>query len=324
MSNWAHFMVELNKELLNKGDGRAYLLNNLTSRLRAIAKIRKSDNIFLYGSAFLQKPNIHQWTSLVREDINGIMNSLYSMNNNKLIIVLHTPGGEGAAADAIVEYLQNKFEYIEVIVPYMAMSAGTMISLSGDCVIMGKQSQLGPIDPQFPLDGAPVAANNVIKTFNRAKKEIAADPNLSLLWQPILSQIKPGFIDECEEESKLGEETLKKSLIERNLIAMDRNDPKKEKMASKLAKYLNGNYEDGNVKNKQIRAHSQRIGIDDLKALGFTNNLNIESLEANQKLQDEVMSAYHLMTILFERTPTTKIIHSPNTGGWSKEYHNPN
>ena len=314
----------------DKNSGRAYLLDNLTSRLRAIAKLRKADNIFLYGSAFLQKQDTPpNFTMMMQEDINGIMNTLYGMkfiknkkHRNKIIIVLHIPGGDSYAANSIVEYLQNKFDYIEVIVPCVAMSAGAMLSLSSDCIIMGKQSQLGPIDPEVILNEKFVTANDMITTFNKAKKEIAADPNLSLLWQPTLRDIKPGFIDGCEQALKSSEETLKRSLIERDLIIMDSNDSGKEKVAKKLLKHLNGNYENDNDQNKKTRAHSRRIGIEDLKTICFPNNLNIELLEDNQKLQDEVMSAYHLMTILFEHSPITKIIHPSHTSGWAKEFHN--
>ena len=336
MSNWAYHTLQLRDQLSqNENSGRKYLLDNLTARLEAIAKLRGTDNIFLYGSAFLQKPHIPlELTMMVQEDINGIMSALYGMNivkdkkhENKLIIVLHTSGGDGYAVNSIVEYLQNKFEYIEVIVPCVAMSAGTMLSLSGDCVIMGKHSQLGPIDPQLPLNGEYVAANDVIKEFNKAEKEISTNPNLSLLWQPILEHIRPGFIGKCKQELKLSEETLKRSLIERNLIVKGNSDPeKREEVAEDLAKYLNGNYGDDAAVDKQIRVHAQGIGIDDLKQKCSPNDLNIKPLESNQKLQDEVMSAYHLMTILFEFSPITKIIHSPNMAiaGWSKEFHDPN
>ena len=332
MNNWAYYDLQLRKQLSkDKNSGRAYLLSNLTSKLQAIARLRNVDNIFLYGSAFLQKTDIHsEWTMMMQEDINGIMSALHGMkivkdkkHKNKLIIVLHTSGGDSYAVNSIVDYLQNKFEYIEVIVPCVAMSAGTMLSLSGDCVIMGKHSQLGPIDPQLSLNGEYVAANDVIKEFNMARKEISTNPNLSLLWQPILEHIKPGFIGRCGQELKLSEETLRRSLIERSLIIMDSKSSNKVTVAGELAKYLNGNYEDDATVDKPIRAHAQGIGIDDLKRKCSPNDLNIEPLESNQKLQDEVMSAYHLMTILFGNTPITKIIYSPHTTEWTKEFHYP-
>ena len=53
---------------------------------------------------------------------------------------------------------------IRVIVPHMAMSAGTMIACSSREIIMGKESSLGPIDPQYHN----VPAQGVLKEFERA------------------------------------------------------------------------------------------------------------------------------------------------------------
>ena len=48
-----------------------------------------------------------------------------------------------AAAEAIVNYLRLKFDYdIRVIVPQLAMSAGTMIACAAKEIIIGKQSSL--------------------------------------------------------------------------------------------------------------------------------------------------------------------------------------
>ena len=66
----------------------------------------------------------------------------------------------------IVKYLRTKFNNdISVIVPHLAMSAGTMIACSAKEIIMGKQSSLGPNDPQF--NGVP--AYSIKMEFEQAK-----------------------------------------------------------------------------------------------------------------------------------------------------------
>jgi ClpP class serine protease len=67
-----------------------------------------------------------------------------------LDLILHTPGGDGAAAESLVDYLRSMFgRDIRAIIPQIAMSAGTMIACSCKTIIMGKQSSLGPVDPQY-------------------------------------------------------------------------------------------------------------------------------------------------------------------------------
>ena len=95
-----------------------------------------------------------EFTLITKEDINGFMSIVKGLDCSKgLTLILHTPGGIPVAAESIVKYLREKFNNIEVIIPTYAMSAGTMIALGADNIIMGKHSFLGPIDPQFMLSG---------------------------------------------------------------------------------------------------------------------------------------------------------------------------
>ena len=79
------------------------------------------------------------------------MTVIHQLDRDKgLDLILHTPGGDTAATESIVDYLHNMFgNNIRAIVPQLAMSAGTMIACSCKEIIMGLQSSLGPIDPQL-------------------------------------------------------------------------------------------------------------------------------------------------------------------------------
>lgn len=65
-------------------------------------------------------------------------------------LILHTLGGDPYAAAKIVNILHKNFTQVSVIVPYWAMSAGTLIALGGNKVILSEASQLGPLDMQIP------------------------------------------------------------------------------------------------------------------------------------------------------------------------------
>jgi ClpP class serine protease len=108
-------------------------------------------NVIVYYSAFLQKPNpefqLHLQVS--DSDKNGFMATVHQMDRTKgLDLFLHTPGGDAAATESLVHYLREMFGTdIRAVVPQIAMSAGTMIALSCKEILMGKHSNLGPIDP---------------------------------------------------------------------------------------------------------------------------------------------------------------------------------
>lgn len=157
-----------------------------------ISKIRKTSTVIFYASAFLQKPN--NSSSIAREDINGFMNALYKVKTqSSLTLILHTPGGDLNAVESIVDYLHSKFDYIEVIVPYLAMSGGAMISLASNLLVLGRQSQLGPIDPQLNIGTSIHSARAILEGFNKAKADIENNIKLAHLWAPILQSMGGGL-----------------------------------------------------------------------------------------------------------------------------------
>ena len=131
-------------------------------------------NVIVYYSGWLSKPGI-PGVDINDLDMAGFMENVKDIDCSKgLDLILHTPGGNPTAAESIVKYLRIKFNNdIRVIVPHLAMSAGTMIACSGKEIIMGKHSSLGPVDPQ--LNGLP--AYSVKKEFEEAKNDLLKNPN---------------------------------------------------------------------------------------------------------------------------------------------------
>ena len=46
--------------------------------------------------------------------------------------------------------------------------------------------------------------------------------------------------------------------------------------------------------------------------------LDIEILEDDQDFQDEVLTAYHMATLVFEQTPVAKLMRNDQGRGWIK------
>ena len=61
--------------------------------------------------------------------------------------LLQTPGGLVDATEKIISLLRHSLNDYRVIVPSWAKSAGTVIALSADRILLGVNSELGPIDP---------------------------------------------------------------------------------------------------------------------------------------------------------------------------------
>ncbi|MFN9812541.1 MAG: SDH family Clp fold serine proteinase [Deltaproteobacteria bacterium] len=67
----------------------------------------------------------------------------------KISLVLHTRGGNTLAAWSLVNLIRQFCDDFEVIVPAKAQSAGTLIAMGANAIVMTKQATLGPIDPSI-------------------------------------------------------------------------------------------------------------------------------------------------------------------------------
>ncbi|MGA9761262.1 MAG: hypothetical protein WBQ14_02440 [Gaiellaceae bacterium] len=214
--------------------------------------------------------------SIILEDMQGMMEVCKDIDGPNLDILLHSPGGSPEAAASIVRYLRTKFSHIRVFVPLAAMSAATMWALAGDVIVMGKHSQLGPIDPQMVAGAWTAPARAILRQFEQAREE-CKDPSLLGAWLPILQQYGPALIQQCEAAEALALR-LVQEWLEQYMFAGATDAPQKaEDIAGYFADY-------------EIH-QSHALGIDREQARD--QNVVIEDLESDQALQDAVLSVHH-------------------------------
>lgn len=255
--------------------------------LKKLSELTKRNTIAYY-SAFLLKSGVSNLDLDINDnDMNGFMNAVRGMDCTKgLDLILHTPGGDPTAAEAIVSYLKEKFDKdIRVIVPQIAMSAGTMIACSGKEIIMGRQSSLGPIDPQF--SGIP--AHNIKAEFEEAKEDLKNNPQHVQYWAIKLQQYPAAFMKTAIDAIELSEELVKSWLSDVMLKGQT-------KRIEKAVAFL-GSHEASKV-------HARHYNYKECQK----NGLEISLLEDNDKLQDAVLSVHHSFIVTFERTRAVKII----------------
>ena len=255
-------------------------------------------NTIAYYSGFLQKPRVEQAT-IDDNDKNGLMTVINKLDRTKgLDLILHTPGGDLAAAESIVDYLKQMFgKDIRAIVPQIAMSAGTMIACSCKSIVMGKQSNLGPIDPQFR--GIP--ARGVVDEFNRAMVEVKADAQKIPIWQVIIAKYHPTFIGECENAIKWSKQMATKWLTD-NMLSQYPD-------AAQRAEYIVDFLSD----TGGTMSHSKHIGIDDCEKIGLTIE-RLENLmpESTIDFQDCILSIHHSFMHTFSNSSSVKVIENHN------------
>ena len=94
---------------------------------------------------------------LTIEDSETVLMEIRKTPDEKPIdLIVHTPGGLALAAEMIAIALKAHPARTCVIVPFYAMSGGTLIALAADEIVMEPYAVLGPVDPQ--IGGFPAAA----------------------------------------------------------------------------------------------------------------------------------------------------------------------
>lgn len=285
MANWNEILDEL------KATGSAHdvVRRNYLRKLHE----KTGRNVIVYYSGWLQKPGL-QGTELNDSDKNGFMNTIHGLDRNMgLDLILHTPGGETAATESLVDYLRSTFGTdIRAIVPQLAMSAGTMIACACKQIMMGRQSSLGPIDPQF--QGIP--AHGIVEEFKRAHQEIKADQSKMAVWQPIIAKYPPAFIGECEKAIQWSEVMVKEWL----LSGMLNGQPDAKKIADNIVAELGD--------HALTKSHARHLSLERCKQMG----LSVISMEDDQELQDVILSVHHSCIHTLSATPAYKIIENQN------------
>ncbi len=104
------------------------------NQLERISKLRGSDVLAIVADLNKDSAPI----SISYPDLLPLQEQLQNLKGNKLDLILETPGGSGEVAEDIVRILRDKYEEIAVIVPGYAKSAGTIIAMSADEILMGQ------------------------------------------------------------------------------------------------------------------------------------------------------------------------------------------
>jgi hypothetical protein len=290
MPNWNDVLAEL--EGYSKGPHDQL-------RLKYLQQLHEHTkrNVLVYYSGWLQKPSLQGGNfSISDADKTGFMTCSHGMNRSLgLDLILHTPGGDVAATESIIDYLHSLYDgNIRAIIPQMAMSGGTLIALSCKSIVMGRQSSLGPIDPQ--IGGMP--AQGILEEFKLAASDIKEDASRIPIWQPIIGKYWPTLITSCQHAIDWSDDLLRRFLSSCMYAGQDPADCnlKIEAIADALGK------------QSTSKSHNRHISQERALKLG----LNIERLEEDGRLQDIILSLHHALTITFAQTGVTKIVENHN------------
>ena len=127
-------------------------------------------------------------------------------------LLLHTPGGSIDAAEKLIRMVRSKVGKAEfyIIVPEFAKSAGTLMVLGADRVVMSDMSELGPIDPQLPFPDSYgkvrwQAVQNYLDAYDEYTKTLTEQPG-NVAAQMMLGKLDPAIVKLCQAVRKRAEQ----------------------------------------------------------------------------------------------------------------------
>lgn len=137
-----------------------YSREEMYNRLIALETYLDADVIAYYG----------QMMAGVDSDFKFVIEALHDSkeetHHRKLYVILTTTGGSIGPVERIVNIMRHFYDEVDFIVPDYAYSAGTILCMSGNNILMNYNSVLGPIDPQVQnREGHMVAALGYLDKF---------------------------------------------------------------------------------------------------------------------------------------------------------------
>lgn len=269
-------------------------------------------NTILYYSGWLQKPAryVTPLMSISDGDKNGFMSAVHGLDVSRgLDIVLHTPGGDIAATESLIDYLNQKFQGdMRAIVPQLAMSGGTIIACACKEIVMGKQSSLGPIDPQ--INGWP--ASGIVSEFYNASDEMRRDKSKINAWGPVISSYPPSLIEICKKaidwSRELANAYLSGSMFKEEL---EHDHDATQERIQDIIRIL--------TDQDLTKSHSRHIPMPTCQEIG----LKITEMEEDQELQDIILSVHHSSALTIMNTSAIKIIENQDGQAYISAYTKP-
>lgn len=279
-------------EYLDKNLNFESLSQERKTLLKKIASIRCGHDILVYAVDINKRAPV----SMDNSDIIPFTDLLSDLKGNENIdIILHTPGGLAEVVQKLVSAIRAKYKNVSVIVPGMAMSAGTIFSMSANEILMGKTSSLGPIDAQMVYGGKQYSAEAFLSGLEKIKQEVQLTGKLNPVYIPILQNITPGELQEYENAQELSKALVTDWLVKYKFSDWKVDDKKKSERAEEIAKEL-GNH-------SKWLTHSRPLGIEDLRKL----KLKITDYTENPELEDAITRYFVLLSMTFDKSGIYKL-----------------
>lgn len=223
----------------------------------ALAKHTESDILAYYGD--IHPKHLSSFRSQIEE-----LTKDKNQREGILSFFITTPGGVAEAVEKMVEIMRHFYDEVHFYIPEQAMSAGTILCMSGDRIYMDYSSSLGPIDPQVEnRDGNLVPA---LGYLDEVEKLIAKSQNGTLTNAEfaILQNQDIATLQRYQQAKELSISLLTDWLVRYKFKNWDVHQSTGKKVTATQKKNRAKEIAESLSDNKTWHSHSRMIGMDTL------------------------------------------------------------
>lgn len=141
-----------------------------------LEKMRHSRVIALCHSDRISDTPIHGINTGLAQDHLPVFHELLRKfgGARQIDVWLYTRGGDMNVPWPLVNAIHSRAERMEVLVPFRAHSAGTLIALGADEIVMSPSAELSPVDPTTANQFCPRDPNNPQSVLGISVEEVTA------------------------------------------------------------------------------------------------------------------------------------------------------
>lgn len=225
----------------------------------------------------------------------------------KLVFILETPGGFTETARRIADVLRYHYNVVDFLVPSYAMSAGTILVMSGDAIFMDYYSVLGPIDPQIESDdGKLIPALGYLIRYEELLKK-ANEGKISTAEMEILLSFDQGRLYAYEQARDLSRSLLEEWLVKYKFKDWDMTETRKQTVTEAMKRERAKEIAD--KLNDVKRWNSHGIGIN-MERLRRELNLKIDDFGQNAELNEGIRGYHKLLLDYMTKMNHQSAIHT--------------
>jgi hypothetical protein len=239
----------------------------------------------------------------------AVKDALDSLKDRRatLLCVLETSGGYIDTAERIARIFRQHYSRVDFLVPNYAMSAGTILVMSGDGIYMDYASTLGPIDPQVNKGDGLVPALGYLEQYKRLVEKSAEGKLTTVEAMYFVQNFDAAELYRYEQERELSIALLKDWLVKYKFKDWKLTETRKKTVTKKMrtdrARMI------AEKLNKTDHWHSHSRGIP-MEVLRRDLKLLVEDFGEDPKLAPAVRDYYHLLKdYLMKRSHETFVLH---------------